>query len=625
MHITKHVLAVFLLLLTATICQAKKVVERPYFIGANNHRIEIERVTIDKRATLLDVKIYQFRGEVGIDQRASITANGTSYAYTGSTQLPKGKFVKIPECGYIAATLRFKPMPESTQEFDFREVPNNSGWNVYGVRLDGKRPETDIPANLRQQTFPSASELPAPELKTGKTTVNVKLLGYKPEYKTTVSIDMDNWFSPRRSPADCDIIGDDGTCRVTANSIVPTLCSINVNNRNTIPFVAVPGDTTTVYIDLTALTMSATHLFANDATLRHFVWFEGKYADIDTSLQGIKNTLTMFGNGFYDDICGMTPLQYRDYIDRQYNSLLSAIDSNDSLSASTRKIAKVSLDMTYASAMLGYKSNLSFAPMLTDRRGVKRADMTVDTLAYFKELESLSILHSNDMLYYDDIASFSAGFYRRYTTDDPLLDDIAVGKRLSRTFNHKRPLSEQQTMAANDSIGNAEVRKLLFAENQRFVDLQSADDNAIAEAKREAATSSVYSIMEIPADMKAGQILPTIAEKYKGKKILVDMWNTWCVPCRNAMTAIKPLKAELTDVVYVYIADESSPVAKWNEMIKSINGTHIRITSEQATAMMGQYDYNGIPAYFIIDETGKIVYKKTGFPGVDELRKHLLQ
>lgn len=118
-----------LLLLFALVCQAKRVIERPYFAGSNNHRIEIERVTLDKRATLVDVKIYQFGGEVGIDPRASITADGTTYAYTGSTQLPKGEFVKVPECGYVAATLRFKPMPESTQEFDFREVPDDSGWN----------------------------------------------------------------------------------------------------------------------------------------------------------------------------------------------------------------------------------------------------------------------------------------------------------------------------------------------------------------------------------------------------------------------------------------------------------------------------------------------------------------
>ena len=622
MNKTKNVLTAFLLLL-ASVCQAKKVVERPYFLGANNHRIEIERVTLDKRATLVDVKIYQYHGEVGIDPRASITAGGTTYAYTGSAQLPKGEFVKMPECGYIAATLRFKPMPEDTQEFDFRETPDNSGWNVYGVRLDGKRTATDIPSDLRQQTFTSASTLPAPEPKTGKTTVCVRLLGYKPEYKTTVSIDMDNWFSPRRIPGNSEPIGDDGTCRITGNTIVATLSTINVNGRNIIPFVAVPGDTTTVTIDLPTLTMAATHLFAGDADMRHFVWFEGKYADIDTSLQGIKDSLTMYGDSFYDDICGMTPLQYRDYVGTRYRNLLSAIDSNNSLSASTRKIAKVNIGMTYASAMFGYKSNLSLAPMITDRKGVKRADMTIDTLSYFKELETLPVLHSKDMFYYNDIASFTTGLYRRYTAPDPLLDDIAVGKRLSRTFNHKRPLTDQQTAAANDSIANEEVRKLLFAENQQFIDLQTANDNAIAEARREADASSTYSIMEIPADMKADRILPTIAEKFKGRKILVDMWNTWCVPCKNAMAAIKPLKAEMTDVAYVYIADASSPAAKWNEMIKNINGTHVRITSEQASAMMELYDYSGIPAYFIIDEKGNVAYKKIGFPGVEELRKHL--
>ena len=138
-------LVAFLMLLVATTAQAKRVVERPYFLGSNNHKLEIERVTLDKKATLLDVKIYQASGDVGIDSHASIMANGVKYDYIGSKQLPKGVFVKVPECGYVAATLRFKPMSESTTEFDFRETADNSGWNIYGVRLDGKRPHADIP------------------------------------------------------------------------------------------------------------------------------------------------------------------------------------------------------------------------------------------------------------------------------------------------------------------------------------------------------------------------------------------------------------------------------------------------------------------------------------------------
>lgn len=49
-----------LMLLVATTAQAKRVVERPYFLGSNNHKLEIERVTLDKKATFLDVKVRIF-------------------------------------------------------------------------------------------------------------------------------------------------------------------------------------------------------------------------------------------------------------------------------------------------------------------------------------------------------------------------------------------------------------------------------------------------------------------------------------------------------------------------------------------------------------------------------------
>lgn len=100
-------LVVFLMLVVSSAAQAKRVVERPYFFASNNHKLEIERVTLDKKATVLDVKIYQASGKVSIDSHAVLAANGATYAYLGSPQLPKGVFVKEPECGYVSATLRF--------------------------------------------------------------------------------------------------------------------------------------------------------------------------------------------------------------------------------------------------------------------------------------------------------------------------------------------------------------------------------------------------------------------------------------------------------------------------------------------------------------------------------------
>lgn len=624
MHFSQKALSlvVFLMLVVSSTAQAKRVVERPYFFASNNHKLEIERVTLDKKATVLDVKIYQAGGKVGIDSHAALTANGATYAYLGSLQLPKGVFVKVPECGYVSATLRFKPMPETTMEFDFREVADNSGWNIYGVRLDGKRPQADIPQHLLQQAFDKKVELPSTDLNLGKTVVNVRLLGYKPEYGTTLDVIVDNWFSPYRMPFDHDSVSVDGTCSISANAILPTIATIRVN-RMEIPFLAVPHDTTTVIVDLTTQALAATHLFADDASIKKYVWFEGKYAAVDTELQSVKEKLEVFGKTFFDDICGMTPLQYRDYVQKAYEQKLSAIDANKTISVATRTLAHSYLSLNYASALFGFKNNIAMAPMIVGKKGVRRADLNVDTLSYFKPLEQLPILHSKNQRYYSFLADFTSSFCRQYMAEDPLLDDIAVGKRLSRSLGRKHLLTEQQMAAARDSIANDMVRELLFADNEDLKSQQKSADEKMVEMIKTANSSSVYSIIDIDPKMSAEQIFPSIINKYKGKTLLLDFWNTWCMPCRAAMSAIRPLKEQLTDVVYVYIADASSPVGKWGEMIKTISGVHVRLTEEQADALGDLYHFSGIPTYFVVNKEGKITYQTTSFPGVDKLREVL--
>ena len=355
------------------------------------------------------------------------------------------------------------------------------------------------------------------------------------------------------------------------------------------------------------------------------MWFEGKHAAIDTELQSVKTKIDVFGVTSFDDICGMTPLQYRDYVQQSYERLLAAINSNAAIGTATRTLAQSILSMNYASALFGFKNNISMAPMIIGKRGVPHADMSIDTVSYFKPLEQLSVLHSKNQRYYSYLRDFTSALRRKYMSADPLLDDIAVGKRLSRSFNRKRPLTEQQMAAAHDSIANDMVRELLFANNEDLKSQLSAADEKMAEIKKTANTSSSYlSIIDIDPKMSAQQILPTITDRYKGKAILIDFWNTWCKPCKAAMTTIRPLKEQLTDVVYVYIADASSPVDKWGEMIKTISGVHVRLTEEQADALAKIYKFSGIPTYFVVNKEGKITYQKTSFPGVEKLKEELV-
>ena len=132
-----------------------------------------------------------------------------------------------------------------------------------------------------------------------------------------------------------------------------------------------------------------------------------------------------------------------------------------------------------------------------------------------------------------------------------------------------------------------------------------------------------YKIVEVEKEVAADSLLQVITRPYRGKMVLVDMWNTWCGPCMRAMKSLKPLKEELKEVVYLYIVDETSPEGKWKVMIPDIPGIHCRISNEQSTALAKLYEYPGIPTYFDVNREGDISYKATGFPGVEMLRNEL--
>ena len=109
-------------------------------------------------------------------------------------------------------------------------------------------------------------------------------------------------------------------------------------------------------------------------------------------------------------------------------------------------------------------------------------------------------------------------------------------------------------------------------------------------------------------DIAPENLLPTIIAPHKGKVVLVDFWNTWCSPCRNAIKAIEPYKTgELSseDLVWVYIANETSPINTYSEMIPGIKGIHYRVNDAQWKYLTNyMFNIDGIPSYVLVDKNG---------------------
>jgi thiol-disulfide isomerase/thioredoxin len=106
----------------------------------------------------------------------------------------------------------------------------------------------------------------------------------------------------------------------------------------------------------------------------------------------------------------------------------------------------------------------------------------------------------------------------------------------------------------------------------------------------------------------AEELFEEIIKPYKGKVVVVDFWNTWCLPCLSAIKEIEPLKSgELSsdDIVWLYLADESSPETAYNERIQNIKGVHFRLSAEQANTIKRQFGITAIPSYVLVDRDGE--------------------
>ena len=119
---------------------------------------------------------------------------------------------------------------------------------------------------------------------------------------------------------------------------------------------------------------------------------------------------------------------------------------------------------------------------------------------------------------------------------------------------------------------------------------------------------------------------------YRGKVVLVNFWATWCPPCRREMPSLERLNQKLQGEPFIILA-----VDQWEsyDLVFAFTGQldpqpTFPILFDSKSQASKQWDVKGLPASFIVDKQGRVVYRAMGgrefdHPEIEQLIRKLLK
>lgn len=121
---------------------------------------------------------------------------------------------------------------------------------------------------------------------------------------------------------------------------------------------------------------------------------------------------------------------------------------------------------------------------------------------------------------------------------------------------------------------------------------------------------------------------PVSFNDFRGKYVYIDVWATWCGPCKKEIPFLKELEHEYRekDIVFMSVSvDELKDKQKWKDFVKNENLKGVQLMADKAfkSAIAKNYEINAIPRFLLFDKEGKIISIDAYRPSNPKLRNQL--
>lgn len=623
----KHTIITALLAVFCMTAVAQKTVvwnNPSAFMGESTGEFKITKVELKTTETVLHVHAdYYPGGKFSFSKNSFVqTPDGSKYAITsgaktseGETDFPLDSFYEVPKSGKLNLALHFNPVPMDTKQMDFMEGYGERDFKFWNI-CDGKtKQKLVLPDDWKDVKYAKDETLPDAKINKGVATIKVKMLGYNPAMKMELHV---GGFTPLGSKEYFEKefpFADDGTVKVDIPLWLTREVSVSIQGMAFSNIVVAPGQETSILMKV-----------AGDH--RPFVAFKGYLAKTNMDLADADAKFDSFTNDYetYPKVkdCN-TPAERMKCLTDIYNQRISKIKSSKYTTAAKDLLCMgveenyVKWTRNFASVFCEYYVDEEGVVWRTSRNYAENYQKCKDMLPLTEEEKAYTWKYLNEpaspcsKAFWDTMVSRYDHNAKKNNSYNNALREIpsllGVRGNVQVVYaKHKDPFEGFLSGDAPEDCKNV-IRE--YQAEQKHIAQELANQESVFYKKCD--------------DVAPENILQTILDKYKGKVVVIDIWATWCGPCRAGHKAMKPMKEEMKgeNIQFVYITSPSSPLATWQEMIKEIDGDHYYLTKEQYNYILDKYESNGIPTYAIYDPQGKMTFKKIGYPDVNQFKKEI--